>query len=82
MSRSKRKPYWSMADSVKDWKKSAHRKMRSKVKMQMYQNPDTVPVIVDECEYSDVYDSPRDGSAQYVRTDEADKEERKRLTRK
>ena len=71
-----------MADSVKDWKKSAHRKMRSKVKMQMYQNPDTVPVIVDECEYSDVYDSPRDGSAQYVRTDEADKEERKRLTRK
>ncbi|MBQ3728145.1 MAG: hypothetical protein II903_01410 [Spirochaetales bacterium] len=82
MSRSKRKPYWSMADSVKDWKKSAHRKMRSKVKMQMYQNPDTVPVIVDECEYSDVFDSPRDGSAQYVRTDEADKEERKRLTRK
>ena len=82
MSRSKRKPYWSMADSVKDWKKSAHRKMRSKVKMQMYQHPDTVPVIVDECEYSDVYDSPRDGSAQYVRTDEADKEERKRLTRK
>ena len=71
-----------MADSVKDWKKSAHRKMRSKVKMQMYQNPDTVPVIVDECEYSDVFDSPRDGSAQYVRTDEADKEERKRLTRK
>lgn len=82
MSRSKRKPYWSMVDSVKDWKKSAHRKMRSKVKMQMYQNPDTVPVIVDECEYSDVYDSSRDGSAQYVRTDEADKEERKRLTRK
>ena len=71
-----------MADSVKDWKKSAHRKMRSKVRMQMRHDPEDVPVIVNECEYSDVYDSPRDGSAQYVRTDEADEEERKRLTRK
>ena len=82
MSRSKRKSYWSMADSVKEWKKTSHRKMRSKVRMQMYHDPEDVSVIVNECEYSDVYDSLRDGSAQYVCTDEADKEERKRITRK
>lgn len=82
MSRSKRKPYWSMADSVKEWKKTSHRSMRSKVRMQMHHDPEDVSVIVNECEYSDVYDSPRDGSAQYVCTDEVDKEERKRLTRK
>lgn len=66
MSRSRRRPYWSMADSVKLWKRSWHHVMRSKVRNQMYQDPGNVSVIVNKCEYSDVYDSPRDGSAQYV----------------
>lgn len=66
MSRSRRRPYWSMADSVKCWKKTWHKTMRAKVRMQLKDNPENIPVVVNENAYSDVYDSPRDGSAQYA----------------
>lgn len=81
MSRSRRKPFWSMADSVKKWKRQYHGEMRAKLRMQMIRNPECVPVIVDENAYSDVYDSPRDGKAQYVGKDETWTETSK-LTRK
>lgn len=69
MSRSRRRPYWSIAGSVKPWKRMWHHTMRAKVKVQMHHDPESVSVIVDKNEYSDVYDSPRDGSAQYVPED-------------
>lgn len=84
MSRSRRRPYWSSAASVKKWKKTYHRSMRSRLRMQMHHDPENVPVIVNECAYSDMYDSPRDGSAQYAPKDERGfwKGEEWRLTRK
>ncbi len=81
MSRSRRKPYWSIADSTKEWKKSWHGRMRARLKAQLHRNPEAVPHNINPNEYSDVYDSPRDGGSQYVGKDEdwADKE---RITRK
>jgi len=81
MSRSRRKPFWSMADSVKKWKRQYHGEMRAKLRMQMIRDPESVPVVVNGNAYSNVYDSPRDGSAQYVREDET-WTERWKLTRK
>lgn len=70
MSRSKRRSYWSIADSTKDWKRSYHQSMRSKIRMQIHDNPEDLPNIVNKNSYSNVYDSPRDGSQQYVNKDE------------
>lgn len=81
MSRSRRKPYWSMADSTKEWKKSWHGRMRARLRAQLHHDPETMPHNGNPNEYSNVYDSPRDGSQQYVGTDES-AEERKRMTRK
>ena len=70
-----------MADSAKGWKRLFHRSMRAKTRMQMRVDPESVPVVVNGNAYSNVYDSPRDGSAQYVGEDET-WTERWKLTRK
>ena len=83
MSRSRRKPFRSIADSAKKWKKMFHKIMRAKVRMQMHHDPESVPTIVDENAYSDVYDSPGDGRAQYVGTqNDAGTDDIAKVTRK
>lgn len=81
MSRSRRKPYWSIADSTKEWKKSWHRRMRARLRMQLHSDPESMPVIINPNAHSNVYDSPRDGGSQYVGKDE-DWVDKERITRK
>ena len=55
--------------------------MRARLRAQLHRDPETMPHNGNPNEYSNVYDSPRDGSQQYVGTDKS-AEERKRATRK
>ena len=55
--------------------------MRARLRAQLHHNPETMSRNINPNEYSDVYDSPRDGSQQYIGTDES-AENRKRISRK